>query len=161
MGWHTMTRVAVCLGLPIFFMAAIFAGPWIYAVCTQNAGWFNRAEMESLVAQVRQHQFVGDKYFAWTMVSGKATLLPGTEEGNALLARRSQEGKLTIAIITRDYHHAGVFGFAWSEAGFSPTMDVAYSDPNRLILDVPSSICYTRKGLQIDAHWWEVFNDLN
>jgi hypothetical protein len=155
------------LCLTIGLRETIFTADFIFLV-PHNAGSFHRAEMESLVAQVRSQKFEGEKRFSWTEKSGIATLLPEPQTGPAyrpesrwVEAERGTDLHLKVVIVTNDEGHAGTYGFAFSDVPLPSTPDANDpEDKSRLQLDVPSSVCFSHPRMQIDAHWWEVFDDL-
>jgi len=155
------------LSLTIGLRETIFFADLICFV-PRDAGPFHRAEMESLVVQVRSQKFEGKKGFIWTEQSGVATLLPKPQTGAAYIfesrwveAERGADQHLKVVIVTDDEGHAGTYGFAFSDVPLPPTPDENYpEDKSRLQLDVPSPVCFSYPRMQIDAHWWEVFDDL-
>jgi hypothetical protein len=154
--------VAAVLGLVFLPFYYLYAVPHLDNFGRHtSAGHFDRAQMESLVAQVRQQKFSDEKDFNWDVIAGKATLLPATtiDEGirvaNWVWARRTEDQKLDVVIMTVNGGHAVSYGFAYSDKILVPEKD---PDSEVLLLDVPG-MNETSPEEKIDEHWWEVFDD--
>jgi hypothetical protein len=71
----------------------------------------------------------------------------------------SPEGMLKVVIETRDFDHAGEYGFAYSDTPLSPVpMD---DDRHWFRIDVPGYLSIVTPRMKIDEHWWKVLNNLN
>jgi hypothetical protein len=63
--------------------------------------------------------------------------------------------KLKVVILTNGGGHWGAYGFAFSDVPLSLSADAMGS----MHLDVPGPLKASSVKQQIDAHWWEVFDD--
>jgi len=122
-----------------------------------TAGPFKRAQMESLVAQVRLQEFIGKRLFFWKKTSRPPTLLTGSAGGQEIWAERTADRKLKVVILTEDDGYRGAYGFAFSETPLSPSPDAT----GAVHLDVPGPLTASSVKQQIDAHWRQVFDDDN
>jgi hypothetical protein len=151
--------IVLTMGLAI----GLYVGAFAYAVVStpRDAGPFHRPQMESLVAQVRSQKFDGRKDFKWAEVSGTAMLLTVATQGNDSLvfAERSTDQTLKVVIVIHNEGHMGAYGFAYSDVPLQPLHDsLAPEDKDLLQLELPGPLRNSRPKMQIDSHWWEMFD---
>ncbi len=163
--WSIIGGVAggVCAAALVFI-----ALPHILGI-PSNAGSFDRAKMENLVAQVRNKKFSGDRQFYWTAVSGTTALSTEAPADPNLWAERIDDQDLKVVIWTKNGGHASFsYGFAYSDVPLAPDgipkdSPVFFtSGPNEVIAH-SATLPFGDPGLhsirRIDAHWWEVYDD--
>ena len=79
---------------------------------------------------------------------------PGGEKIDGLMTswNRGADGRLVISIMTLDWHHAGSYGYVYSEASTAPALGQEDDDlPGRLIF-------LDRK---MRDRWWSAYNNLD
>lgn len=151
----------------------------------QNAGPFNRKNLEAIVAEVRARRLtpgesadlrLDDIYKPRSLHLRKKD--EGVErcqgKGN-VWASMTTAGKLKVVIETSDQGHAGEFGFAYSDEPLSLIPDQSPPDPfadspsaerrpstalECYHLGVPGRLDFSAPRLRIDRHWWEVYKGL-
>jgi hypothetical protein len=134
-----------------------------------GAGEFNRPRFEAIVAEVRSRTLPTCATcvveFRLDDLSNPQSLRPWkTEElmqrgegAGHIWAKLSEDRKLKVVIETRDYGHAGEYGFAYSDEPLTKESFSGGSDWYRI--DVPSDLNLVSE--QIDEHWWSVLYNLD
>jgi hypothetical protein len=80
-------------------------------------------------------------------------------DGLLVNVARSASGSYTVTITTVDSHHAGVYGYVFSDAPLSPHPNENY--PDSLTVDNPGDIPFADKRIiGQGGHWWSVYNNL-
>jgi hypothetical protein len=83
-----------------------------------------------------------------------------TLDGLKVDVARNTSGTYTITITTVDWHHAGVYGYVFSDAPLSPHPNSNY--PNEQSVDNPGDLPFVNKSiLGQNNRWWSVYNNLN
>lgn len=153
------------LGLALMglIFLVLFRTGLLSMIFDQNPGPFDRPRLEAIVEQVRQARLKPDteqQFFLNDLsnpksirVLSKDQAFPDTGKGAGLVwAQASPEGALTVVIVTRDLGHAGVYGFAYSDAPLTLTQ----SQSGRFYLHVPGPLHECERSWQLDEHWWKV-----
>jgi len=72
---------------------------------------------------------------------------------------RSASGSYTMTITTVDWHHAGVYGYVFSDVPLTAHPNENY--PEFLSVDNPGDMPFSDKRIiGQGGHWWSVYNDL-
>jgi hypothetical protein len=161
--WSIIGSIAGVVCSAVLFFTAF---PHILGI-PPGAGRFDRVGMESLVAQVRNQKFSGDRQFYWADVSGTVALSTGTAAGYPnLWAQRTEAQNLKVTIWTNGGGHASpAYGFAYSDVPLAPdgtsgnSLFFFTSGPDRAIPHPATSSSHVHLINRIDAHWWEVYYD--
>lgn len=123
-----------------------------------RAGMFHRKQMDGLVNEIRRRQIPSEARVQFYVADLSRPQLiqidPDSERARLtnVWATRTEDGLLSVSIMTNDKGHYGEFGFTYSDAPQSPTK----SGEGEASLRVPGRMNYPVK--KIDAHWWEVAN---
>ena len=135
----------------------------VYYSSIQNAGHFDRAHFEAIVAEVRARGLIPGESadFRLDDISSPRSLRPlksdemqrRGENAGSVWAAVTVDGKLKVVIETKDLGHAGEFGFAFSEEPLSPKKPDDYHESPRLSLPSPLDLPLRK----IDNRWWEVY----
>lgn len=137
----------------------------------QNPGPFDRPRFEAIVEQVRQAGLKPDteQQFVLNELSDPKSLHRLSDEeiskiyigkgAGRVWARVSPQGALKVVIETRDFGHAGEYGFAFSDTSLTPLP--MESDGHWFRIDVPGNLYIVVPKMKIDEHWWKVLNNLN
>jgi hypothetical protein len=128
----------------------------------QNPGPFNRKDLETVVEEIR---IMGLKPNSETelrldTLSDPKSLRPlkkaehfyAGQGAGRVWAEASPDGKLKVAIETRDLGHAGYYGFAYSDVPLSPQRD----NGGWFSIAVPGPLTSVQPSMKIDEHWWKV-----
>lgn len=141
----------------------------LYSWLAAGPGEFDHQRFEAIVAEVRRRQLPTCATCVITFrlddLSNPQSLRPwGAEEtaqrgegAGRVWANRTEDGKLKVVIETRDYGHAGEYGFAFSDVPLKKEPFMGSSDWYRI--DVPGDLYLVRE--QIDEHWWSVLYNLD
>lgn len=92
-------------------------------------------------------------------------LAPGAEthttwDGLKVDVGRNQSGSYTVTITTVDWHHAGVYGYVFSDLPLTPHPNEQY--PESQSIDNPGDMPFVDKSIvRNGGHWWSVYNNLN
>jgi hypothetical protein len=155
MGWRVLRLLAIAIGLASFCFAI---SPYVAGEpLLIYRGHFDRPRLEQIVAQVRQLDFKG---YQLLFVDPSGKVRKGQDKSPGLHdwidAERADDGTLSVVIVTRNYGHAGVYGFAYCDKILTPEPDeISYGG---LSLPVPGGVCETDRNGKIDDHWWKVAN---
>jgi hypothetical protein len=109
--------------------------------------YLNRGKYESIVARAKS-----------------VSLAPGAQtqthlDGLVVDIGRSQSGSYTITITTVDWHHAGMYGYVFSDAQLTPHANVNY--PDYQSVDNPGDMPFVDKAIMGQGgRWWAVYNNL-
>jgi hypothetical protein len=113
-----------------------------------NADFYlNRSKYESIVAKAKS-----------------LSLVPGAQthtkvDGLAVDIGRSQSGSYTVTITTVDLHHAGTYGYVFSDVQLTPHPNVNY--PDYQSVDNPGDMPFVDRAIiGQGGHWWAVYNNL-
>jgi hypothetical protein len=80
-------------------------------------------------------------------------------DGLLVNVARSKSGSYAVTITTDDWHHAGVYGYAFSEMPLTPHPNENY--PQLSSVDNPGDLPFAEKRIiGQGGHWWSVYNDL-
>lgn len=80
-------------------------------------------------------------------------------DGLTVDVRRSPEGPYTMTITTVDWHHAGTYGYVFSDTPLTPHPNENYSD--YLSVDNPGDMPFLDSGISGQGgRWWSVYNNL-
>jgi hypothetical protein len=80
-------------------------------------------------------------------------------DGLLVNAARSASGSYTVTITTVDWHHAGVYGYVFSDVPLNPHPNQNY--PDSLSVDNPGDMPFADKRIiGQGGHWWSVYNNL-
>ena len=72
---------------------------------------------------------------------------------------RGPSGSYTITITTVDWHHAGMYGYVFSDVQLTPHPNVNY--PNYQSVDNPGDMPFVDKAIVGQGgRWWAVYNNL-
>lgn len=72
---------------------------------------------------------------------------------------RSPSGSYTVTITTVDWHHAGVFGYVFSDLPLAPHPNENY--PDSMSVDNPGEMPFSDKRIiGQGGQWWTVYNNL-
>ena len=73
---------------------------------------------------------------------------------------RSPSGSYTVTITTADWHHAGAYGYVFSDTPLVPRPDANY--PDHQGVENPGDMPFADKSIVGQGgRWWSVYNDLN
>jgi hypothetical protein len=109
--------------------------------------YLHRSRYESIVRSVKQ----------MPLAIGAQT----TTHVDGLLVNvaRSQSGSYVVTITTIDWHHAGVYGYVFSDVSLTPHPNANY--PDLPSVDNPGDMPFSDKSIVGQGgHWWSVYNDL-
>jgi len=110
--------------------------------------YWRRAKYESIVAHAK----------ALPLAPGAQTQT--TLEGFKVDIELNSRGAYTLTITTRDLHHAGVYGYVFSDATLAAHPNANY--PELPAVDNPGNMPFADKRiLGQQGHWWSVYNDLD
>ena len=80
-------------------------------------------------------------------------------DGLLVNAARSKSGSYAVTITTVDWHHAGVYGYVFSDVPLTPHPNANY--PDLPSVDNPGDFPFSdRRILGQGGRWWSVYNDL-
>lgn len=80
-------------------------------------------------------------------------------DGLLVNAARSQTGSYAVTITTVDWHHAGVYGYVFSDVPLTPHPNENY--PDLPSVNNPGDMFFADKQIAGQGgHWWSVYNDL-
>ncbi|MDX6288548.1 MAG: hypothetical protein QOH42_347 [Blastocatellia bacterium] len=80
-------------------------------------------------------------------------------DGLLVNAVRNASGSYTVTITTVDAHHAGVYGYVFSDVPLTPHPNPNY--PDSLSVDNPGDMPFADKRIiGQGGHWWSVYNNL-
>lgn len=80
--------------------------------------------------------------------------------GYSVEAERSPSGSYAITITTVDWHHAGVYGYVFSDMPLTIHPNDNY--PDYPCIDNPGDMPFVDKGIVGQGgHWWSVYNSLD
>jgi len=80
-------------------------------------------------------------------------------DGLLVNAARSTSGSYTLTITTVDWHHAGVYGYVFSDVPLTSHPNENY--PDHQAVDNPGDMPFADKRIvSQEGHWWSVYNDL-
>jgi hypothetical protein len=120
----------------------------------RGAGHFDRPKMEAIVVQMRTMGLRPgeEKFFMVTSFDQPQTLRRAngySPPGHRVWGAVSKDGKICVAIETKDHGHFGHYGFAYFEDPLKPESFQNENWPGPMV-----------EVLQpIDAHWCEVMGD--
>lgn len=149
----------------IFFVLVLltFAGVAVWQLKVVGYGGFefrfHRSQYQGIAEQARQHApLEGDLKTAIVKVKGKEVDFawfnrsvmqqPSRDEGPTIWLSR-QKGNIVLWLETKDWGHAGQFGYAFSANGDAPEW----------LADNWGE--YWSLGRRLDDHWWQIENRLN
>jgi len=146
-----MKRTRLLLIAPVLPAAliGICAGWLVTSGSPGNVDFYwRRAKYESIVAQAKA-----------------VPLSPGAQtqarlDGFKVDIEVNSRGSYTLTITTRDLHHAGVYGYVFSDAPLAAHPNPNY--PDLPAVDSPGNMPFADKPiLGQHGHWWSVYNDLD
>ena len=139
------------LALPLL----VFGVVAVYSVWLINSGspgnvdfYWRRTRYESIAAKARA-----------------VALTPGTQtqttvDGFKVDIQRLETGSYTLTITTLDLHHAGTYGYVFSDLPLTAHPNVHY--PNFQEVDNPGDMPFADKRIiGQNGNWWSVYNNLN
>jgi cytochrome c1 len=91
-------------------------------------------------------------------------LAPGAQttiriDGMRVDAARNASGAFTMTITTMDWHHAGAYGYVFSDVPLTSHPNDNY--PDRQAVDNPGDMPFVDKPIvSQEGRWWSVYNDL-
>ena len=78
--------------------------------------------------------------------------------GYSVEAERSPSGSYAMTITTVDWHHAGVYGYAFSDTPLTTHPDD--NDPEQPVVDNPGDIHFVDKAIVGQGgRWWSVYDN--
>jgi len=138
----------------VAILIVLVCGTGVYAAWLIKSGlpgnadfYLNRRKYESMVARAKS-----------------VSLAPGAQtqtrlDGLVVDIERSQSGSYTVTITTVDWHHAGMYGYVFSDAPLTPHPNVNY--PNYQSVDNPGDMPFVDKAIAGQGgRWWAVYNNL-
>ncbi|MBV9925741.1 MAG: hypothetical protein JOZ96_12045 [Acidobacteria bacterium] len=105
-----------------------------------------------------------EKYEGVVAKAKALPLEPGAQtdamlEGFKVNVGRGASGSYTVTITTADWHHAGAYGYVFSDVPLTPRPDPHYPDFQGV--DNPGDMPFVDKGIiGQGGRWWSVYNDL-
>jgi hypothetical protein len=109
--------------------------------------YLHRAKYEGVVAKAR----------ALPLEPGAQTTT--VIEGLKVDVGRGTSGSYTVTITTADWHHAGAYGYVYSDAPLAPRPDPNY--PDQRGVDNPGDMPFAdREIIGQGGRWWAVYNNL-
>lgn len=84
---------------------------------------------------------------------GPSDYIPRGQEAGNVWASRDSNGNLTVIILTKDFGHAGQFGYAYSEI---PPQEFGEGEPLEFG-ELPNLRC-TTTDWKVAENWWQVAN---
>jgi hypothetical protein len=141
------TRHLLFAALPLSGLAA-YAAWQLWLGLPGNADFYlHRAKYEGVVAKAR----------ALPLAPGAQT--GAVFDGLKVDVGRSTSGLYIVTITTADWHHAGAYGYVFSDVPPTPRPDPHY--PDRLGVDNPGDMPFVDKDIVGQGgRWWAVYNDL-
>ena len=138
------------LVLPVLIFAVVFSGA-IWWIASGSPGhtdfYWQRARYERIVARAR----------AMPLTPGSQTNT--TIEGCRVDIGRNGAGSYTVTITTADRHHAGVYGYVFSDVPLTAHPNANYPDYPEV--DNPGDMPFADKRIiGQNGHWWSVYNNL-
>jgi hypothetical protein len=80
-------------------------------------------------------------------------------DGLLVNAARNASGSYTVTITTVDWHHAGTYGYVFSDVPLTPHPNENY--PDSLSVENPGDMPFSDKRIiGQEGHWWSVYNNL-
>jgi hypothetical protein len=80
-------------------------------------------------------------------------------DGLLVNVARNASGSYTLTITTVDWHHAGVYGYVFSDVPLTPHPNQNY--PDYQSVDNPGDMPFADKPIiGQGGHWWSVYNNL-
>jgi hypothetical protein len=130
------------------------AGLVVYAAWQLSSGlpgnadfYLNRSKYEGVVTKAK----------ALPLAPGAQTQT--SVDGFKVDVARSPKGSYTITITTVDWHHAGTYGYVFSDVPLAPHPNVNYPDYSSV--DNPGDMPFSDKRIiGQEGHWWSVYNNL-
>ena len=164
-------RNKIILALCSLVVGVVTLGSYaLYTWLAMGAGEFHHQRFEAIVAEVRRRHpptcTTCEVTFRIDDFSNPQSLRPWVrgeelvqrgEGAGRVWARWTEDGKLKVVIQTRDYGHAGEYGFAFSDVPLTKEPFMGSSDWYGV--DVPGDLFLV--GEQIDERWWSVLNNLD
>lgn len=130
------------------FCVGVYAAWQIGSGSPGNADFYrNRGKYESVVAKAKS-----------------LSLVPGAQthtkvDGLVVDIGRSQSGSYTVTITTVDLHHAGIYGYVFSDVQLTSHPNLNY--PDYQTVDNPGDMPFAERAIiGQGGHWWAVYNNL-
>jgi hypothetical protein len=135
-------------------LVLLVSGIGVYAAWLSRSGlpgnadfYLNRSKYEGVVGKAKS-----------------VSLAPGAQtqthlDGLLVDIERGSTGSYTITITTVDWHHAGMYGYVFSDVQLTPHPNVNY--PNYQSVDNPGDMPFVDKAIVGQGgRWWVVYNNL-
>lgn len=129
----------------------------------RGADSFQRAPMEAIVGLIRREAIPPHAEKEYFIADLSAPILapfdPNSQSDRPghIWVRKAWDGTLTVVVLTKYAGHAGSYGFAYSDRSLLPRAE----GEGWSRLDVPGTLFLVEPSMKIDAHWWEVLNNLD
>jgi len=141
----------VLLALLLVVAAMCALGMLVWQLSVGRPGhadfYLHRSKYEGIVRTVKQ----------MPLANGAQTST--SIDGLVVNAARSQTGSYAVTITTVDGHHAGVYGYVFSDLPLTPHPNPNY--PDLPAVDNPGDMPFSDKRIVGQGgHWWSVYNDL-
>ncbi|MFL6333548.1 MAG: hypothetical protein ACJ754_09595 [Pyrinomonadaceae bacterium] len=133
--------------LPLSGLAAYAAWQFRLGLPGNADFYLHRAKYEGVVARAK----------ALPLEPGAQT--SAVIEGLKVDVGRGASGSYTVTITTADWHHAGLYGYVYSDAPLAPRPDSNY--PDQQGVENPGDMPFAeREIIGQGGRWWTVYNDL-
>jgi len=144
--WSWLVFAIVLVGLLTFAL-----GPLAWQLSFGRPGhvdfYLHQSKYKSIVARVKQ----------MPLAAGRQTST--RIDGLLVNAARSKSASYTVTITTVDWHHAGVYGYVFSDVPLTAHPNQNY--PEHPEVDNPGDMPFVEKQISGQGgQWWSVYNDL-
>lgn len=147
-GWKKSWLLLLVLPVLGLGLAVVLTVSLIYSGLPGNTDFYlHQAKYQSIVAKAK----------ALPLAPGAQTHT--TLDGLRVDVGRNPSGSYTVTITTVDWHHAGVYGYVFSDLPVTPQPAENYPDSQSV--DNPGDMPFVEKSIiRQGGHWWSVYNNL-